>query len=225
MSLAPSPWRDIRAALIEVFTKAAVDQITSEGGVHLPFETPAWAAEWKDRKVSFIHPLQGHALYLKVTTVVGRGWDESAFREFDTGLIAGNEASGETDVYEATSGLRRFTVQVQSYSLFETEELSSFDIIQRVCSRLDKYSSRQRLLEANVDLTDVGPTRDMTATVDKKRVSVTSVDFTFTACVIDIDPIPVGYFDRIILTSHEQADGEDATSSLRMIEETLPPDS
>lgn len=219
----PSPWIDIKKTLIEVFTNVAVDQITSPGGIHLPFETPAWMAEWKDRRVSFIHPGQGHALYLKITSVIGRGWDDWTYPEKDTGLAAGEAATGVIDVFETVSGMRRFTLQAQDWSIEETDEVSSFNVIERLRSRMEYNSSRQRLLASNIDFTDVGASRDMTATIDKKRFSITALDFTFTACVIETDPIPTGYFTHVILTSHEQAGGVDVQPSLRMINETLPP--
>lgn len=220
----PSPWIDIRKAFIEVFSAVAVDQITSEGGVNLPFETPEWRAEWKERRAEFIHPLQGHALYLKIGSIVGRGWDDWSFDEQDTGLVAGKEATGNVDVFQTVSGLRRITLQIQSWCLEESDEISSINIIERLRTHLEFDSSRQRLLAANIDFTDFGPSRDMTATVKGKRYSITAAELVFNACVIETDTIPTGYFSRIILTSHEQAGGEDVRSVLRMIEETLPPE-
>lgn len=220
----PSPWIEIRKALLDCFTRCAVDQITSEGGINLPFETPEWVAEWKERRAEFIHPLQRHALYLKITSISSKGWDDQAHEEVDTGLVQGKPATGITDVFETLSGIRRITLQVQSWCLEETDELSSINIIERLRTFVDYNSTRQRLLAANIDFTNMGPSRDMTATVKGKRYSITAADFVFSACVIETDTIPTGYIERIILTSHEQAGGEDVHSVLRMIEETLPPE-
>ncbi len=221
MSRPASPWKAIRVGLIDVFTFCAADQITSPGGVHLPFETPAWAAEWKDRRVTMIHPGQGMALYLKINTIVGRGWDDYTWEELDTGLVQGKAATNETDVYEVSSGLRRFTLQAQCWSIEESDDFNSSDVIERIRTRMYWERNIQRLLECNVDCSDILNSRDMTATIDKKRFSVTALDFVFTACVVETDPIPTGWIEHVIVTSHEQAGGDDVTSSLRMIEETF----
>jgi hypothetical protein len=218
-----SPWATIRPALIDVFTFCAADQILSPGEVSRPFETPLWAAEWKDRRVSFIHPGQGHALYLKINTIVGRGWDDYAWTSLDTGLAAGLPATGLFDVFEVSSGYRRFTLQAQSWCLEDTEELTSSDIIERIRTRMYWERNIQSLLGANVSCDDILASRDMTATIDKKRFSITALDFVFTACVIETDPIPTGWIEHVILTSHEQVGGIDVAASLRMIAEELPP--
>ena len=222
MSIA-SPWKAIRPVLIDVFTEAAADQIVSAGGMNLPFETPVWAAQWKDRRVTFIHPGQGHALYLKIGTIVGRGWDDHTFEMLDTGLAVGLPATGIQNVFEVTSGLRKFTLQAQDWCLEESEDRNSSDIIERLRSRLDWGRLRQKFLDVNVDLTDTLGSRDMTATIDRKRFSITAIDFVFTACVIETDPIPTGWIEHAIITSHEQAGGVDVKASLRMIAEELPP--
>lgn len=219
--MSASPWKAIRLGLIDVFTFCAADQITSPGGIHLPFETPAWSAEWKDRRITMIHPGQGFALYLKINTITGRGWDDYAWEMLDTGLVAGEAPTGIFDSYEVSSGLRRFTLQAQCWSLEETDDHNSSDIIERLRTRMYWQRNIDKLLEVNVDCSDILNSRDMTATIDRKRFSITALDFVFTACVVETDPIPTGYIEHVIITSHEQAGGEDVQPSLRMIEEEL----
>lgn len=217
-------WTQVAPVLIALFTKAAVTQITSPGGVHLPYETPEWNAEWKNRRGPFIHPGQQLSLQLKVTSVVGKGWDENSFEELDTGTAVGEAPTGLTNVYEVTSGLRRFTLNVQAWVTEETDALSAQGVIDRVVTRMDTTANREQLLGVNVDLTDVGATRAMEAKYDNRLWNVVSVDFVFTACFTDTDIVPVGWIERIVLTSHEQNAGVDVQASLRMVEETLPPE-
>ncbi len=218
-----SPWTAIRLGLIDVFTFCAADQILSPGEISLPFETPLWSAEWRDRRRTMIHPGQGHALYLKINTIVGNGWDDYSWETLDTGLAKGAVATGITDTFEVSSGLRRFTLQAQSWCLEETEDLNSADIIERIRTRMYWERNIQRLLDVNVDCSDILPSRDMARKIDGKTFSITALDFVFTACVIETDPIPTGWIEHVILTSHEQEGGVDVPASLRMIEEELPP--
>lgn len=218
------PWTIIRPAILDLLTDVAVDQITSAGGVHVPLKTPKWNAEWGARRVQFIHPLQRQALYAKVTTCTAIGWDDNAFIAKDTGLAVGKPATGLTDVYQETAGLRKFNLNVQSWVLEEEDGLWCMETLERLRTYLDFESSRARLLAVNVDLTDVGASRDISKTIDKKVWSIGSMDITMTACVNNTDPIPIGWIERIILTSHEQeANGVDVDPDLRMINERLPP--
>lgn len=217
-------WSTIKPAILSLLTDVAVDQITSAGGVHELLKTPKWNAEWGARRVQFIHPLQKQALYAKVTSCVAVGWDDTAFVELDTGLAVGLPASGITDVFEQTSGLRKFVLNLQSWVLEEDDERWAIAVLERVRTYTDFTSSRARLLAVNVDLTDCGPSRDISKTIDKKVWSIGSMDITLTACVNAVDPIPVGWIERVILTSHEQeADGIDVDANLRMVAEVLPP--
>lgn len=218
-----SPWKRIKPALIDVFTKVGADQITSPGGVHLPFETPEWIAQWRDRRVEFIHPGQGYGLFLKITNIVGLGWDDITYESLDTGIMAGLPASGVIDVFETTSGIRKFKLQAQVVCDEESDDLSAADVVERLRDRMWFNSSIQQLLAVNVAIVDIGNARDMMTTIGKKRMSVVNLDFDFAACVISTDPIPTGYIEHVILTSHEQAGGVDVDASLRMIAELLPP--
>lgn len=218
-------WSTIKPVLIAAFTRCAImKQITSPGGVHEPLKTPAFEAEWKERARKAINPLYNFALYIQITSCVGVGGDDLSYAEQDTGIAAGEAASNVTDVFETLSGLRRFVLQVQAHSLENTDALDGHTIIERIRTRLDGSGPRAMLLDANIDFTDVGASRDMTMTKDGKRWSVVSCDFTFTAAINETDPIPVGWIEQVIMTSHEQNAGIDVQASLRMIEETLPPD-
>lgn len=227
-------WKQILPVLIEVFTRCAVTQVTSPGGVHKPLETPPWSAEWKERSATFVHPLVKARLELQITSVVGVGNDDSRKEELDTGVVAGEAAglppeeivpSGQTDLFETVVGLRRFVVQAQAWVPENTDSWSAHHIIERLRTRMDFDSSRQSLLAVNVDFTDVGASRPMNARKDGKLWSVVSIDFTFTAGINETDPIPLGWIERIVLSSHEQhAPGNEVSASLRMIEETLPPE-
>lgn len=217
-------WSTVRPVLLALFSDIAVDQIKSPGKVHLPLETPKWNAAWKDRSLPFIHPIQKVALYLKITSSVGVGWDENDYVVMDTGVAAGKAATGRTNVFQVVSGQRRFTLNAQAWVLAEEDGFFAHSVLDRVRTRSDMESSRARLLAVNVDLTDCSAIRDMTATHEKRAFNIASCDFTMNAAINDVDPIPTGWIERVILTSHEQdAPGHDVPDSLRTIEEVLPP--
>lgn len=227
-------WKQIMPVLIRLFTRCAVRQVTSPGGVHKPLETPPWSAEWKERSATFVHPIIQARLELQITSCVGVGNDMVEKTELDTGVVAGNAEglppeqivpSGATDLYDVVSGLRRFVVQAQAWVPQNTDSWSAHEVIERLRTRMDFDSTRRELLDVNVDFTDVGASRAMPARKDGKLWSVVSLDFTFTAAINETDPIPVGWIERIILSSHEQhAPGEEVSASLRMNDEMLPPE-
>lgn len=198
-------WSEINPALIALFTELAVDQVKTvaePGGkpYHDALQTPEWSAQWRERPGAseFIHPQQALALFLKVTSCVGVGGDEFRYEEQTIDVADGEPV---TDLVETICGLRRFVLQVQAWSLEETDAQSAMNTLERLRTRLNRQSSYDRMLAVNVDITDCGPTANMTATYEKRRWSIASMDVTFTAAINDVDPVPVGWIERIVLSS------------------------
>jgi hypothetical protein len=216
------PWETIKPVLLAVITDLAVDQVTSAGGVFEPLKTPKWNAEWGTRKASYVHAIQKQSLYLKITSCVPIGGDDILWEELDTGVVAGDDASGEFDVYQTTTGLRRFVLNLQSWVAEDSDDMSSIATLERLRVRLDFESTREIFRDADLDLTDYSAVRDISKVIDKKMWSIATMDLTFTACVKNTNPKPTGYIERVIITSHENVADVEVDPDLRMIEEHLP---
>lgn len=215
-------WITINPVIVSVFTGIAVDQVLTPGAVD-DVNNPAFVAEWKDRKRQFINPIYNQALYLKVTTVQGIGWDESRLAMLDTGVRAGGNANGIYNLFETRCGLRKFNLQVQSWCLEDDDTISSSQTIERIRTGLGFDRIIQQLLDVNVDITDSGTSRDMAANWDKRRWSISSIDVTMTAAVNDTDTVPLGYIGQILLTSHAQAAaGTDLPIPPNVVDEAIP---
>lgn len=216
------PWKTIKPVILAAVTDVAVDQVTSPGGIFEPLKTPKWNAEWVGRSVSYIHPQQRQALYLRVTSSGPIGWDDVAWELLDTGTVAGGDPSGVEDVFQTVRGLRRIIVNVQAWVAEDTDDLSAFHTLERVRTMLDMESTRSRFLEVELDFTDSSEVRDISKTIDKRMWSIASLDLTFHVATTATDPTPTGYIERVIVTSHENTAGVDVDPDLRMVEEHLP---
>lgn len=219
-------WEQIVPGLLRIFTACGATQRPDPQTGQFTRLYPKWEAAWKDRRGSgdFIHPVLGFGLFLKITSVAEIGWDDWTYDLLDTGLVVASDPTHQYDVYETQSGIRTITLQAQYWSTEEMDTLNGMLLMSRLKLKLDSDAARQQLLAINVDYTDVGPSRDMATTWNGRRWSITSADFTLNCAVVMTDTDPVGYIDRVIMTSHVQAGEQDVTSSLQQNNETLPPE-
>lgn len=223
---APVTWETVLPGLLNLFSAVSVKQVTAPGGV-FDHQYPEWRAAWKDRKESsdFIHPHHHFQMLLKMTTCQAVGPVEKYYEMVDTGLAVGLPATGEQNLFELLGTYRKFTIQAQVWTTEETDDVLAMPILDRAATRLNGEWAQQRLIALNVDLTDTYAIRDLTRTIDGHQWSIASLDFLFTACLISVEPDPVGWIEKVVLTSHEQVSpGVDVSASLRMVNEQLPPD-
>lgn len=174
-------WSAISPVLVHVFTSIAVDQ--------RPAPSPAWTAEWSDRHRDYIHPEQELALYLKVTSCVTIGEDEDRV---------------DDDGYVTQTGLRRFVLNLQAEVSEDQDNKSAIQTLERIRTRLRRQSVIDALLGVDVALVEVGTTQNVSATFDKRVWSIGNLDVTFCAAVNDTDPVPVGWIERVVLSSNIQ---------------------
>ena len=194
-------WSEICPVLKQVFTTLATDQLESP--------SPEWRAEWHDRHCDYNHPEQELALYLRVTSCVGIGEDETRYDEVV-------EDDAVVDVTERQCGLRRFVLNVQA-ELTETEDgKSAINTLERIRTRLRRTSILGELLDVDVALVEVGSVQNISLTFDSRAWSVASMDVTFCAAVNDSDPVPTGWIERIVISS--DVDG----ASTQLTDEELP---
>ena len=182
-----------------------------------------WNAEWSERSEAnrMIHPKQGGALYLKITSCVGVGGGENV-RE----MLTFDNADGVpvTDLYEVNYDIHRFNLQVQAWETEHSDAHWAFETLETLRTRLGWASSLRRLLAVNVDLTDIGTATKISQTINKRRWSIGSMDLTFTAVFSELDPVPVGWIERIVLTSHAQVEGSDMPLPPNVTNDVIPPE-
>lgn len=197
-------WKAINPVLIALFTELAVDQ---------PVDGAEWKAEWREGQRGFVHPTIQQALYLKVTTCVGTGDDETRMGFDETA----------NDLFESRCGMRRFTLQVQAVVLDHTDEIWAMQTLERIRTRLCWTRSLDALLAVNVSLVDILPAIKASKTIEKRVVSIGNMDVIFAAAVNDRDPVPIGWLERIVLSSRLTEGGELLPSPPNVTDETIPP--
>jgi hypothetical protein len=184
-------WSTIRPALIDLFSRLA-----------LPYGADApdgWGAAWEGRQDNpgFTPPAVRFDLSLNITNVSSDGHDGTRY-EYD---------EDDDALYETQFGMRRFTLQVQAFVHEHTDDLTELEILERIRTRIRKPSSLAALKAVNVGLIDVLAAVPIRIVSNKRTISAGNMDVFFAAAVNDADPIPVGWFERVVITSELKGSG------------------
>jgi hypothetical protein len=185
-------WATINPVLLDVFSQLAADPLPAPA---IPF-----AAQWRDRAQEVMSPDYGHALWLKVTRVVGVGNDEE---RFDFNPLALDPVSGLMGLETATiCGTRKITLQVKSECSENTDTLWCMAILDRIATRLNmnRYWNRLRD-EANCAFFDWEDATDHGVPKDGRQLSVATMDMYLYAAVNERDPVPFGWNEKVRLSS------------------------
>lgn len=219
-------WAAIRPVLIEVVTRCAVDQIKAPASPPeepLPFfdlNHPEFSADWRERRQPAIQTNQEVQVDLKITTVSTVGNDDWRYTMQE---VEGSDPPTQ-DLFQSIEGLRRVVCQIKATTMQEEDSFWAVGVLERVRTRLDWNSSRQALLAVGVDYTDCLAVNDTTFTDDGRRVSAATLDVVFTMVSNDTDPIPIGWIERIIHTSHiKDPGGTELPRPPNVVNEVLPP--
>lgn len=150
-----------------------------------------------ERKRPFVNPTDKFQIILRVTSLGDLAEDEYRYEE----------VSG--DVHQQVYGQRKVVLQVRVEHYEDEDEGWSFTIAERIRTRLYRTASLVRLREINCSLIDNGPILNFSVPeADDHILGVAVFDFNFQAAFLDTDANPVGFIDKIELTSHVQgADG------------------
>lgn len=194
-------WSTIRPTLIEVLTEIGADTMRSRQGFN---------AAWKEGPRSFIHAVQKLELRLKITSIVGIGEDETRRELVDGELI-------ETQV-----GQRKFILQIQATTPEFTDTVHAFQATERIRTRIGRPRIIQRLLDADIAIQRIGPALP-TPFKDKGRVvDCATMELTLGTVVNDDDPVPAGWIEKIVVTSHaSDVDGTQLEPPLQMVDEEI----
>lgn len=205
-------WSTIKPALVTLMSSLAVDQITpdeDDAQLHPPFE-----AEWAERRKTHVHPEHSQALYLKVLSVASKGVDETRFENI--------EIEDVPDLQATQCGLRRFTLQVQSRCTEYEDNLWCMQTLERIRTRLRRLSSLAALRAVGCALIRIENAVDISFRSDQHIWSAGNLDVILACEVNDVDPIPVGFIERIELTSHWQNNGVDISTPPNVSADTIP---
>lgn len=235
-----SNWTDILPALLQLFSTIAPDE-------QLASQTPFFA-EWKEGQRGAISDVHRFSVFLKVTSMVGLGGDETRYEYVDPGEV--NDAvqldddsgSVETDndsgavvtspnpfagqLRATIVGQRKFTLSVEVLFIEHTDAMWAFAVTERIRTRIWRQTSLDLLDSVNVAIIDVRAANKFKPAVkDRGRVvSAASFDVIFGACISDPDPTPMGWIERIGLTSHiSDVDGVELPIPPNYVNKIIPP--
>lgn len=206
-------WSTINPVLISLLTDIAVDQVQTLDPPDIARE-PLWSAEWDGRKKTFVHPKIKQSLFLEVTSCVGVGEDETRY-EFDDDPDVNALAVTQT-------GNRRFVLQVRSEVFENTDSLWCMETLERIRTRLYRPSSIEALLDVEVALIRIEKSVKVPAQQDQRALSAGVMDIVFAAAVNDVDPVPVGWIERIQLTSDFKDGAESLESPPNVTDDWIP---
>lgn len=152
------------------------------------------------------------ALLLKVTSVIGIGEDETRYSE-EGGVVTATQC-----------GQRRFTLQIQAHSTEHTDDGWGIAILERIRTRIRRRSSIDRLLSVGVSIIRLEQAIDVSRKMDQRVQSIANMDVILGAVVNEDDPIPAGWIEHVVITSHtEDASGIELPTALQLNEHEIPP--
>lgn len=198
-------WSTVAPGLKALFSDMALAEAVS----------PEFLAQWAEGAKETTHPEVGMDLTLKITSVVGDGLDELRYTYED-------DVQSETVV-----GHRRFTLQCRVESHFHGEADAEtgwcWTMTERLRTSIRRSRNRETLDSLNVALVDIGPAVDASFSFDKRRANAAVCDFFFYTAVSDVDPVPIGWIERIDLTSLiKGVDGDTLPSPPNITNELIP---
>jgi hypothetical protein len=203
-------WSTVAPGLHALFSQMASDTAYS----------PEFRAMWGEGKREMVHPEVGMSLSLKVTSIVGDGLDELRYEDITV--------EGEPRVREYVVGHRRFTLQCRVESHFHDQDDDvqagwCWTMTERLRTSIRRTRNREALQALNIALVDISPATDTSLTFEKRRINAAVVDFFLQTAFSDADPIPLGWIERILLTSQiKDVVGETIQPPLTFADRSIP---
>jgi hypothetical protein len=194
-------WSSIKPGLIELFTALALDQ---QGPV----------AEWQGRPHAVISDRYRYGVYLAITSVAPIGPDESRFEEV--------VVDGQTMLRETIYGHRRIVLRVQADGIDNTDDRHPLHVIENIRTRLSRQSSRDALGALGLYVTTTGPALPTDYVDGGRRIPRATLDITMLGTSADSDPIPLGWIERVQMTSHIHDAGAELPVPPNVVDELIP---
>jgi hypothetical protein len=208
-------WSTVAPGLRSLFSAMASDTAYS----------PEFRAMWGEGKQEMVHPQVGMRLTLKVTSIVGDGLDELRHENI---TVTPEEGDPYTMLEERVVGHRRFTLQCRVESHFHDQDDDvqagwCWTMTERLRTSIRRTRNREALEALNIALVDIAPATDVSLTFDKRRINAAVVDFFLQTAFSDADPIPLGWIERILLTSQvKDVIGEAIQPPLTFTDKSIP---
>lgn len=197
-------WPEIAPLLIDVIGKLAADP-------RVP--TERFSAEWTEGKRGAIDDKQRFSVLLKLTSVVGIGWDEQRLEEVADDATAKGDLPFRGKLRATIVGQRKFTLQIQVHSVERTDDMMAMVPLDRIRIGLVRESVNDRLLDADVSVIDIKQSIKANYKDGGRVVSAASMDVVFGTSFGDTDPVPIGWVAQIVYDSHvRDVDGTEPAS-------------
>jgi NAD(P)-dependent dehydrogenase (short-subunit alcohol dehydrogenase family) len=181
-------WATINPALIRLFTALA------QPNEAVPVTN--WSGEWQDRAVKATSTTFRQALYLRVATVVAIAEDDRRLE-----YITDPTDPFYQQLRETIYGLRRVTLNVRCDVSDNLDGVSATATLERIRTRLSRRRSIDALLAVNVGIVSAETIRDISKTSELRVRSIGSMDVILTMVASDVDPVPTGWVQTIIIQS------------------------
>ncbi len=209
-------WSEIAPLLKTIFTQISADPAR---------DATRYSAEWKEGQRSLVSPDQRYSVLLKLTTVVGLGVDEFRKTYTDPSSTDPADAPYLGSLRMSITGQRKFTVQVQVHSVDRSDDTMAMVPLDRIRLGLSFPSVAQRLLDADVSIIDIRQSVKANYKDDNRVVSCASMDVVFGASVWLDDPVPMGWIEQIVYSSHfSDVDGIEMPVPPNVVDMVVPPD-
>lgn len=195
-------WSEINPVLIKVLTDVAANPQKGKQG---------FTAEFYEGPLGFINDRQDQALYLKVMALRGVG----------TPYV--NHVEGNGIYTEEVVSNVIFTLQVQAHVLERTDEHWSMATLMRVRNGLYFPSVRAQFSKVNMSVQDVLPAVKATAFFEGRSHNIANMDVMISTVMTSSDPVPMGWIQKIDLTSHVQLGADDLSTPPNVVDERIPP--
>lgn len=183
-------WTEARPGLVSLFTDLAR---SDEGSV----QPGNWRPEWQDEPVTATAvdgQLKGVKLYLKITSCVGIGTDDTRY----------TQATPTSDLQETIFGLRRVTLRLETHVSRTSDSQWALSILEQIRTRLARRKVIATLNALNIGIISIGATNDISAKKDQHVQSRAVMDLTLTMVATDSDPIPTGWIQSVVIVSQIQ---------------------
>lgn len=192
-------WHQITPTLKSLFSDLAFS------GVMPPFE-----AQWHDRARSFTHQGTQTDLLLQVTNIRGPGGEDART------LSMRQDAGGNEVLVETLEGDRYITLNVRVESMNHSDELWAWATIERIRTRLDRLTTRERLRGANLAFVRTLAATALPRPRDGRITSAAAMDVLLVGRSCDVDASgALGWIERVEVTGKVQgADGQHLPPSL-----------
>lgn len=163
----------------------------------------SFEAEDRGRPRKAISDVRKFALAMRVVNVIGLGEDEERFD------LVPQDATGVDRKYAGQlrpniTGQRKLVLQLECDSIENTDTAWAWAAIERIRTGMRRRSSLEALDAVDAALIRVGQATEMAFRNEGRMVHRVVLEVQIGAVVNEIDPVPTGWIEKVVITSHLQ---------------------